>query len=102
VVGAALSESGLTWARIARELAGEMRVIRYDRAGTGWSDPPPRGRRRVLPPAGRLRSGWLWQPERVAAAAAAGSSSWGLGAGRLATPLARRGVSMGGMEAARP
>jgi pimeloyl-ACP methyl ester carboxylesterase len=25
-------------------LAGEMRVVVYDRAGTGWSDPPPLGR----------------------------------------------------------
>jgi pimeloyl-ACP methyl ester carboxylesterase len=45
VVVAALADNVLTWTRVQRDLAGEMRVCLYDRAGTGWSDPPPRGRR---------------------------------------------------------
>jgi hypothetical protein len=45
VILPALSEGGLGWVRVQRELAGEMRVVLYDRAGTGWSDPLPRGRR---------------------------------------------------------
>jgi pimeloyl-ACP methyl ester carboxylesterase len=45
VVVPALGEHVLGWVRFQRELAGEMRVVLCDRAGTGWSDPPPRGRR---------------------------------------------------------
>jgi pimeloyl-ACP methyl ester carboxylesterase len=44
VVVPALGENLLGWVRIQLELAAEMRVVLYDRGGTGWSDPPPRGR----------------------------------------------------------
>ena len=40
-----------------RELASEMRVCVYDRAGFGWSDPPPRGRRTFDDMASELRQG---------------------------------------------
>jgi pimeloyl-ACP methyl ester carboxylesterase len=40
-----MAENVLMWIRIQRELAGEMRVCLYDRAGIGWSDLPPRGPR---------------------------------------------------------
>ena len=56
VVVPALGEGGLTWIRIQRELAAELRVVLYDRAGTGWSDPPPRGRRTFGDVAAELRS----------------------------------------------
>jgi pimeloyl-ACP methyl ester carboxylesterase len=56
VVVPALSEGGLTWVRIQRELAAEMRVVLYDRAGTGWSDPPPRGQRTFSDAAAELRA----------------------------------------------
>jgi pimeloyl-ACP methyl ester carboxylesterase len=45
VVVPALGDCVLPWAGIQRELASEMRVCLYDRAGTGWSDPPRRGTR---------------------------------------------------------
>ena len=45
VVVAAMADNVLMWTRIQRELAGEMRVCLYDRAGIGWSDPPPQGPR---------------------------------------------------------
>ena len=45
VVVTAMADNVLTWIRIQRKLAGEMRICLYDRAGIGWSDPPPRGRR---------------------------------------------------------
>ena len=44
VVVPALGENLLGWVRMQRDLAAEMRVVLYDRGGTGWSDPPPRGR----------------------------------------------------------
>jgi pimeloyl-ACP methyl ester carboxylesterase len=56
VVIPAISEGGLTWVRVQRELADEMRVVLYDRAGTGWSDPPPRGRRTFDDPAAELHA----------------------------------------------
>ena len=56
VVVPALGEGGLTWIRIQRELAAELRVVLCDRAGTGWSDPPPRGRRTFGDVAAELRS----------------------------------------------
>lgn len=40
-----------------RELARDMRVCVYDRAGFGWSDPPPRGRRTFNDMADELRQG---------------------------------------------
>lgn len=45
VIVPALGESVLGWVRLQRELATGMRVVVYDRAGIGWSDPPGRGRR---------------------------------------------------------
>ncbi len=45
VVVPALGEGVISWVRVQRELAAEMRVVVYDRAGIGWSDPPRRGRR---------------------------------------------------------
>jgi pimeloyl-ACP methyl ester carboxylesterase len=56
VVVPAISEGGLSWVAIQRELAGELRVVLYDRAGTGWSDPPPRGRRTFDDAAAELRA----------------------------------------------
>jgi len=40
-----------------RELARDMRVCVYDRAGFGWSDPPPPGRRTFGDMASELRQG---------------------------------------------
>jgi pimeloyl-ACP methyl ester carboxylesterase len=45
VVVPALGDTVLVWTRIQRALAREIRVCVYDRAGIGWSDSPPRGRR---------------------------------------------------------
>lgn len=42
VVVPALADGVLSWIRLQRALAGELRVVLYDRAGIGWSDPPPR------------------------------------------------------------
>jgi len=47
VVVPALGDSALLWASIQRDLAADMRVCVYDRAGLGWSDPPPRGSRTI-------------------------------------------------------
>src|SRR5579872_3386741 len=41
----ALGSGVLSWVRLQRDLAAGMRVVVYDRAGIGWSDPPGRGRR---------------------------------------------------------
>jgi pimeloyl-ACP methyl ester carboxylesterase len=41
----ALGGGVLSWERFQRDLAATMRVVVYDRAGIGWSDPPGRGRR---------------------------------------------------------
>jgi pimeloyl-ACP methyl ester carboxylesterase len=54
VVVAAMADNVLMWTRIQRELAGEMRVCLYDRAGIGWSDPPPQGPRTFGDMAGEL------------------------------------------------
>jgi len=43
VIVPALGCGVLFWERIQRELATGMRVIVYDRAGLGWSDPPGPG-----------------------------------------------------------
>jgi len=47
VVVPALGDGVLLWVRIQRELDTQMRVAAYDRAGIGWSDPPPRGPRTI-------------------------------------------------------
>jgi pimeloyl-ACP methyl ester carboxylesterase len=41
----AIGGNVLDWLTFHRELATDVRVCVYDRAGFGWSDPPPRGRR---------------------------------------------------------
>lgn len=56
VIVPALSDNVLVWMRIQRALDSEMRVCVYDRAGIGWSDPPPRGRRTIEGAAGDLRA----------------------------------------------
>jgi pimeloyl-ACP methyl ester carboxylesterase len=45
VIVPALGSGVLSWERFQRDLAAGMRVVVYDRAGIGWSDPPRRGRR---------------------------------------------------------
>jgi pimeloyl-ACP methyl ester carboxylesterase len=44
VIVPALNGNILEWLHIVRELQRDTRVVVYDRAGIGWSDPPPRGR----------------------------------------------------------
>jgi pimeloyl-ACP methyl ester carboxylesterase len=41
ILEAGLMSTILSWTTIQRELAGSHRVISYDRAGLGWSDPGP-------------------------------------------------------------
>jgi pimeloyl-ACP methyl ester carboxylesterase len=43
VILPALGSGVLSWERFQRDLAAGMRVVVYDRAGIGWSDPPSRG-----------------------------------------------------------
>lgn len=43
VIVPALGSGVLSWEQFQRDLAAEMRVVVYDRAGIGWSDPPGRG-----------------------------------------------------------
>ena len=43
VIVPALGSGALSWERFQRDLATGMRVVVYDRAGIGWSDPPGRG-----------------------------------------------------------
>ncbi len=45
VIIPALADNVLQWLRIVEDCASETRVCVYDRAGIGWSDPPPHGRR---------------------------------------------------------
>ncbi|HSF13971.1 MAG TPA: alpha/beta hydrolase [Vicinamibacteria bacterium] len=45
VLDSALAGSSLSWAEIQPRLAEVTRVVSYDRAGFGWSDPPLRPRR---------------------------------------------------------
>jgi pimeloyl-ACP methyl ester carboxylesterase len=45
VIVPALGGGVLSWERFQRDLAPAMRVVVYDRAGIGWSDPAGRGRR---------------------------------------------------------
>ncbi len=47
VIMPALGGNVLEWMHVQRELAPEIRVCVADRAGIGWSDLPPRGRRTV-------------------------------------------------------
>jgi pimeloyl-ACP methyl ester carboxylesterase len=47
VVIPALADSVMPWLPIQRELAADLHVCLYDRAGTGWSDPLPRGPRTI-------------------------------------------------------
>lgn len=42
VIVPALSSTVLEWMHIVHELQGDTRVCVYERAGTGWSDPPRR------------------------------------------------------------
>lgn len=44
VLEAAIWDFGLTWALVQPSLAEFTRVVSYDRAGLGWSDPSPRPR----------------------------------------------------------
>jgi pimeloyl-ACP methyl ester carboxylesterase len=44
VIVPALGEAVLGYLPVCRALAGSTRACVYDRAGIGWSDPPPRGR----------------------------------------------------------
>jgi pimeloyl-ACP methyl ester carboxylesterase len=44
VIVPALNGNILEWLHIVRELRPDTRVCVYDRAGIGWSDPPPPGR----------------------------------------------------------
>jgi pimeloyl-ACP methyl ester carboxylesterase len=43
VIVPALGEAVLGYLGVCRAVAGSTRVCVYDRAGIGWSDPPPRG-----------------------------------------------------------
>jgi pimeloyl-ACP methyl ester carboxylesterase len=43
VIIPALADNVLQWLPIAEGVAAETQAIVYDRAGVGWSDPPPRG-----------------------------------------------------------
>jgi len=45
VIIPALADNVLQWLPILDGVASETRACAYDRAGIGWSDPPPRGRR---------------------------------------------------------
>jgi pimeloyl-ACP methyl ester carboxylesterase len=45
VIIPALADNVLQWLPIADGCASQTRICLYDRAGLGWSDPPPRGRR---------------------------------------------------------
>lgn len=47
----------LDWAGFQRELAADLRVCAYDRAGYGWSGPPGRGQRGLDDLAWELRAG---------------------------------------------
>jgi pimeloyl-ACP methyl ester carboxylesterase len=57
VIVPAIGGNVLDWLAFHRELAKDVRVCVYDRAGFGWSDPPPRGRRTFDDMADELRQG---------------------------------------------
>jgi alpha/beta hydrolase fold len=57
IIVPALGGNVLDWLAFHRELARDMRVCVYDRAGFGWSDRPPRGRRTFDDMADELRQG---------------------------------------------
>lgn len=81
VIVPALGEAVLGWVAAWRALSGFTRVCVYDRAGIGWSDPPPRGGRTFARMADDLHE----------ALAAAG----------IAPPYVLVGHSMGGIVARR-
>lgn len=43
VLEAGIAASSLSWAIVAKKVAGLATIISYDRAGFGWSDPAPHG-----------------------------------------------------------
>ena len=45
VIIPALADNVLLWMRVLEGVAAETQACVYDRAGVGWSDPPPHGRR---------------------------------------------------------
>jgi len=55
VIVPAVGGNVLDWLVFQRELATDMRVCVYDRAGFGWSDPAPRGQRTFDDMADELR-----------------------------------------------
>jgi len=57
VVVPAIGGNVLEWLAFQRRLARDMRVFVYDRAGFGWSDAAPRGRRSFDDMAAELRRG---------------------------------------------
>jgi pimeloyl-ACP methyl ester carboxylesterase len=57
VIIPAIGGNVLDWLAFHRELARDLRVCVYDRAGFGWSDSPPRGRRTLDDMADELRQG---------------------------------------------
>ena len=57
VIVPAIGGNVLNWLAFHRELARHVLVCVYDRAGFGWSDPPPRGRRTFDDIADELRQG---------------------------------------------
>ena len=44
ILDSGLSDSSLSWVKVQPEVARFVRVVSYDRAGLGWSDPSPRPR----------------------------------------------------------
>jgi pimeloyl-ACP methyl ester carboxylesterase len=44
VIDAGAGNWSVSWVVIQRQLAGDTRVCKFDRAGLGWSDPSPRPR----------------------------------------------------------
>ncbi len=56
VIIPALGDNVLQWLRVQRATASETLVCVYDRAGIGWSDPPPHGRRTPDTMAGDLHA----------------------------------------------
>jgi pimeloyl-ACP methyl ester carboxylesterase len=57
VIVPAVGGNVLDWLAFSREMARDMRVCVYDRAGYGWSDSPPRGPRTFDGMADELRKG---------------------------------------------
>jgi len=80
VIVPAIGGNVLDWVAFQRELAGEARVCVFDRAGYGWSDPPP-GRQTFDGKADDLRRG--------------------MGAAEILPPYVLVGHSVGGIIARR-